>query len=147
VATTRENHAREPGATTEWATFTASRQEAARRWNDLLVRQRRVRRLQWTWPSTARGQRWAKGRYPGRSAPSAQQLIGEGGEAVDSRRQLRRNGQAEARYPWNVRRDRAVVYTNQDARIRDRRLILPQDDTPGRPNLPDGNVLRRRGVP
>ena len=32
----------------------------------------------------------------------------------------------EARYPWRLRRYRDVVYTNQDARIRDGRLIMPQ---------------------
>ena len=84
-----------------------------------------MRRLGWRWPSKARWQRWAKGRYPGLSAQSAQQLIGEFCEAVDSCRQLRKNGQAEARYPWRKPRYHDVVYTNQDARIRDGRLILP----------------------
>jgi hypothetical protein len=80
-------------APTGWATFTASRHEAARLWNDLVRRHHRIRRLNWTWPSKARWQRWAKGRYPGLSAQSAQQIIGEFCEAVDSCRQLRRNGQ------------------------------------------------------
>jgi putative transposase len=91
----------------------------------LVVRHHRIRRLGWTWPSKARWQRWAKGRYLGISAQSTQQLIGEFCEAVDSCRQLRRNGQAEARYPWRKPRYHDVVYTNQDARIRDGRLILP----------------------
>ena len=73
----------------------------------------------------ARWQRWAKGRYPGLSAQSTQQLIGEFCEAVDSCRQLRKNGQAEARYPWRKPRYHDVVYTNQDARMRDGRLICP----------------------
>lgn len=114
-----------PRATTEWATFTASRKEAARLWNDLVVRHHRIRRLAWRWPSKARWQRWAKGRYPGLSAQSTQQLIGEFCEAVDSCRQLRKNGQTEARYPWRLRRYHDVIYTNQDARIRDGYLILP----------------------
>jgi putative transposase len=59
------------------------------------------------------------------SAQSAQQLIGEFCEAVDSCRQLRKNGQAEVRYPWRTPRYHDVVYTNQDARIREGRLILP----------------------
>jgi hypothetical protein len=29
------------------------------------------------------------------------------------------------RYPWRLRRYRDVIYTNQGARIRDGRLILP----------------------
>ncbi|HEV8193233.1 MAG TPA: transposase [Ktedonobacterales bacterium] len=56
---------------------------------------------------------------------SAQQLIGEFCEAVDSCRQLCKNGQTEARYPWRLSRYHDVVYTNQDARICDGRLVLP----------------------
>jgi putative transposase len=114
-----------PRTTTEWVTFTGSRKEAARLWSDLVVRHHRLRRLGWKWPSKARWQRWAKGRYPGISAQSAQQLIGEFCEAVDSCRQLRMNGQTQARYPWRTPRYHDVVYTNQDARIRDGRLVLP----------------------
>ncbi len=94
-------------------------------WNDLVRRHHRIRRMGWIWPSKARWQRWAKGCYPGLSAQSAQQIIGEFCEAVDSCRQLRRNRHAEARYPWRLRRYRDVIYTNQDARIRDGRLVLP----------------------
>jgi putative transposase len=114
-----------PRIETEWATFTASRKEAARLWADLVVRHHRIRRLACNWPSKARWQRWAKGRYPGLSAQSTQQLIGEFCEAVDSCRQLRRQGQTEARYPWRMPRYHDVVYTNQDARIRDGQLVLP----------------------
>jgi putative transposase len=114
-----------PRTVNEWATFTASRKEAARLWSDLVVRHHRIRRLGWHWPSKARWQLWAKGRYPGLSAQSAQQIIGEFCEAVDSCRQLRRNGQVDARYPWRKPRYHDVVYTNQDARVRDGRLLLP----------------------
>ena len=114
-----------PHTATEWATFTASRKEAARLWGDLVVRHHRLRCLGWRWPTRVRWQRWAKGRYPALSAQSTQQLIGEFCEAVDSCRQLRKNGQAEARYPWRKPRYHDVVYTNQDARIRDGRLLLP----------------------
>lgn len=114
-----------PRTTTEWGVFTASRCEAARLWNDLVRRHHRIRRLHWRWPSKARWQRWAKGRYSGLSAQSTQQIIGEFCEAVDSCRHLRKNGQAEARYPWRLRRYHDVMYTNQDARLRDGRLILP----------------------
>jgi len=115
-----------PRTTTEWNTFTTGRKEAARLWGDLVGRHHRMRRLGWKWPSKARWQRWAKGRYPGISAQSAQQIIGAFCEAVDSCRQLRKNGQAEARYPWRKPHYHDVVYTNQDARIRDGRLVLPQ---------------------
>src|SRR5260370_39431014 len=111
--------------TTEWATFTASRKEAARLWSDLVVRHPRFRRLGWQWPAKARWQRWARGRYPGIAAQSAQQLIGEFCEAVESCRHLRKNGQTEARYPSRKPRYHDVVYTNQDARIREGRLVLP----------------------
>jgi putative transposase len=135
----------QPRTTTGWATFTASRQEAARLWNDLIVRHHRIRRMNWKWPSKARWQRWAKGRYPGLSAQSAQQIIGEFCEAVDSCRQLRRNGHTEASYPWKLRRYRDVVYTNQDARIRDGRLILPQGTSGAlRIRLPDSITLPGR---
>ncbi len=114
-----------PRTTTDWATFTASRKEAARLWGDLVVRHQRIRRLGWRWPSKARWQRWAKGQYPCLSAQSIQQIIGEFCEAVESCRQLRKQGQTEARYPWRKPRYHDVVYTNQDARIRDGRLVLP----------------------
>jgi putative transposase len=105
--------------------LTASRKEAARLWSDLVERQHRIRRLNWHWPSKARWQQWAKGRYPALSAQSTQQLIGEFCEAVESCQQLRKPGWTEARYPWRKPRYHDVVYTNQDARIRDGRLILP----------------------
>ncbi|MGH2517395.1 MAG: RNA-guided endonuclease InsQ/TnpB family protein [Ktedonobacterales bacterium] len=134
-----------PRTTTEWTTFTASRKEAARLWGDLVVRHHRIRRLGWKWPSKARWQRWAKGRYPGISAQSTQQLIGEFCEAVDSCRQLRGNGRTEARYPWRKPRYHDVVYTNQDARIRAGRLILPHGTSgPLRIHLPETVTLPGR---
>jgi putative transposase len=137
-----------PRTTTAWATFSASRREAARLWNDLVARHHRIRRLAWRWPSKARWQRWAirpKGRYPGLSAQSTQQIIGEFCEAVDSCRQLRKNGHAEARYPWKLRRYHDVVYTNQDARIRDGRLVLPHGQSGMlRIRLPDTIMLPGR---
>jgi putative transposase len=137
-----------PRTTTEWMTFSASRREAARLWNDLVVRHHRIRRLKWKWPSKARWLRWAikpKGRYPGLSAQSTQQIIGEFCEAVDSCRQLRKNGHEEASYPWRLRRYHDVIYTNQDARIRDGRLVLPHG-TSGtlRIRLPDTITLPGR---
>ena len=134
-----------PRTTTEWTTFTASRREAARLWGDLVIRHHRLRRLGWKWPSKARWQRWARGRYPSISAQSTQQLIGEFCEAVESCRQLRKNGQAEARYPWRKPRYHNVVYTNQDARLRNGRLVLPHG-TSGmlRIRLPETTTLPGR---
>ena len=114
-----------PRSAAQWRTFTLSRLEAAQVWADLVERHFRLRRLNWTWPSKARWQRWAKRRYPYLTAQSVQQIIGEFCEAVEGARQLRKNGHAEARYPFHKGRYRDVPYTNQDARIRDGYLILP----------------------
>jgi putative transposase len=134
-----------PHAQTKWATFTASRKKAARLWSDLGKRHHRLRRLSWRWPSKVRWQRWAAGRYPGISAQSAQQIIGEFCEAVASCRQLQQSVQAEARYPWRLPRYHDVVYTNQDARLRDRRLILPHGQSGRlRIRLPDTVTLPGR---
>ncbi len=134
-----------PRAVSDWATFGASRREAARLWNDLVVRHHRLRRLGWKWPSRMRWLRWTKGRYPGLSAQSAQQISGEFCEAVDSCRQLRKNGQMEARYPWRLHHYRDVVYTNQDARIRDGRLVLPHGKSGTlRIRLPDAVTIPGR---
>jgi len=108
-------------------------------------RHHRIRRLGWNWPSKARWQRWAKGRYPRLSAQSTQQLKGEFCEAVDSCRQLRMNGQAEARYPWRLRRYHDVIYTNQDTRMRDGGLVLPHGQgSVLRMRLPDARTLPGR---
>jgi len=114
-----------PRSRSGWATFTASRLESARLWGDLVERHVRIRRLNWKWPSKARWQRWVKRRYPNLSAQSAQQVIGEFCEAVESSRRLRANGHAESRYPWKKPKYRSVPYTNQDAKLRDGVLRLP----------------------
>src|SRR5262245_20430151 len=89
-----------PRSPSGWATYAAARREAARLWNDLVERHHRLRRRNLKWPSKERWQRWAKRRYPGLSAQAAQQIIGEFCEAVNSARQLRKDGRPEARYPW-----------------------------------------------
>ena len=89
-----------PRSASGWRTFTASRREAARLWSDLMERHFRIRRRNLKWPSKARWQKWAQGRYPGLHSQSVQQIVGEFCEAVESCRQLRMNGQPEARYPW-----------------------------------------------
>jgi putative transposase len=106
-------------------TYRLARQEAARLWNDLVERHYRIRRANWKWPSKGRFQKWAKGRYPNLHSQSVQQIIGEFIEAVDSACQRRRNGCETAAYPNRKTRFRDVVYTNQGARLRDGRLLLP----------------------
>jgi len=114
-----------PRSKTEWHTFTAARQEAARLWNDLVERHHRIRRLNWQWPSKGRWEKWGKRRYPNLHSQSVQQIIGEFCEAVQSAHQLRRNGQSNARYPWRKTKYRDVIYTNQGATVRDGRVRLP----------------------
>jgi putative transposase len=134
-----------PRSPSGWATYTGARREAARLWNDLVARHHRIRRRNLNWPSKTRWQRWAKGRYPGLSAQSAQQIIGEFCEAINSARQLRKDGHTRARYPWRKMRYRDVVYTNQDARLRAGHLILPHGKNGTlRIRLPQGVALPGR---
>ena len=114
-----------PRSNQQWQTFTSARQEAGRLWNDMAARHQRIRRLNWTWPSRRRWEVWARRRYPALHSQSAQQTIGEFDEAIRAIRQLRKNGDREASYPWKPRRYRDVIYTNQAARLVDGRLILP----------------------
>lgn len=124
-----------PHTASEWHTFTAARKETARLWGDLVARHHRIRRRAMKWPSKARWERWGKGRYPGLSAQSTQQIIGKFCEAVNSVYQLCKQGYEASRYPWKKPRYRDVVYANQDARRRHGRLILPHG-TSGRLRIP-----------
>jgi len=132
-----------PHSSSEWRTFSAVRKEAARLWGDLVERHHRIRRRHLKWPSKQRWQQWAKGRYPGLSAQSTQQIIGEFCAAVQSARQLRKHGHEDARYPWRKPRYHDVIYTNQDARIYDGRLMLPHG-TSGRLRIPVSLALPGR---
>lgn len=114
-----------PRSAEQWATFTASREEAARLWSDLAVRHQRIRRFRWTWPSSGRWMKWAVGRYPLLNAQSVQQVIGEFLEAVESTTALRKKGHLEARFPWKASKYRDVPYTNQAAVLRKGQVILP----------------------
>ncbi len=109
----------------EWKTFTLARLEAARVWNDLVIRHRRIRILKWKWPLKSRWQKWAKKRYPNLHSQSVQQVINEFCEAISSAKQLKKNGKPESRYPWKKPKYRDVPYTNQAVRINDNFLILP----------------------
>ncbi|RIK24883.1 MAG: hypothetical protein DCC55_41015 [Chloroflexi bacterium] len=114
-----------PKTQSEWRTFSLARKEAARLWGDLVERHHRIRRLNWKWPSKQRWEKWAKGKYPHLHSQSVQQIIGEFCEAVNSTRQLRKNGHPEAKYPWKKPKFRDIVYTNQGAIVRDGKLVLP----------------------
>ena len=108
-----------------WATFTASRLEAARLWSDLVVRHRRIRRLRWKWPSKGRWEKWAAKKYPALHSHSVQQIIGEFLEAVTSATELRKKGYQEARYPWKTPKYHDVPYSNLGAIVRQGHVVLP----------------------
>src|ERR1700686_2072740 len=114
-----------PRSVSGWRTFTVSRREAARLWSDLAERHFRMRRRHMKWPSKARWQKWAKGRYPGLHSQSVQQIIGEFCEAVESTRQRRKNGHPRTAYPWRKPHYRDVVYTNHASKFRRRWMHLP----------------------
>ena len=120
-----------PGSKKSWTTFSSARIEAARLWNDLVVRHHRIRRLQWTWPAKRRWEVWAKTRYPNLHSQTIQQVIEEFLEAVRSVSSLRKKGHPEARYPWRKERYRDVPYTNQGARVRNGYLLLPNGKAGG----------------
>jgi putative transposase len=128
-----------PRSKKQWQIYTITRHESARLWNDLVLRHARIRRLGWKFPSKARWERWVKRRYPELSAQTAQQIVAEFNEAVNCARQLRKNGNTEAKYPYRLDRYRDIPYTNQDARVRDGYLILP-NGAAGRlaARIPDG---------
>ena len=81
------------------------------------------------WPGKARWEKWAKRKYPNLHSQSVQQIVAEFCEAVDSCRQLRKNGQPFAKYPWRKPKYRDVVYTNQAARVRHGWLVLPNGES------------------
>ena len=113
-----------PRSGAAWGVFTAARAESARLWSDLVELHFRVRRSGKKWPTMGRWQKWAKGKYTGLSAQSVQQIIGEFCEAVSSATALRKNGR-DVKYPWKKSKFRDITYTNQDARVRDGFLLLP----------------------
>lgn len=132
-----------------WNTYTLARQEAARLWNDMVLRHARIRRLGWKFPGKRRWEQWAARRYPNLHSQSVQQIVAEFDEAVRSARQLRRNGKAEARYPWKLFHYRDVVYTNQAVRVVEHRgksfLVMPNGQS-GRlmARIPEGVELPGR---
>src|SRR6202453_3632495 len=114
-----------PPSKKAWATFSGSRREAARLWNDLVIRHRRIRKLRWKWPTKSRWEEWAAKKYPNIHSQTAQMIIGEFIEACTSIVELRKNSHSEARFPWKTREFRDCVYSNQAALIRNGRVVLP----------------------
>jgi len=114
-----------PRSQKQWTTYTNARKEAARLWNDMVLRHACIRRVGWTFPTKRRWEIWAKRRYPLLHSQSVQQIIAEFDEALRSTMQLRKNGHVEANYPRKLLHYRDVPYTNQAARVVNGRLILP----------------------
>jgi transposase len=111
------------------ATLTAARRAAADLWAKMAAMHAIVRRFGWPWPSRKQWEAWAKGRAPGLSAQSTQQVIRDFMETLAATTAARKaarpqGGEADARYPWKERRYRDVPYTNQDATIRGGWLCL-----------------------
>lgn len=128
-----------PRSNKGWSTYTSVRKEAARLWNDMVLRHARIRRMGWKFPTKRRWEIWAKRRYPLLHSQSVQQIVSEFDEALRSTSQLRRNGVTEARYPWKLLHYRDITYTNQAARIVGNLLILP--------NGSSGKLVARIPVP
>ncbi len=114
-----------PESQRQWNTFTDARLEAGRLWTRLVKLHHRIRAQAGRWPAKQRLQQWAKRKFPALHSQSVQQIIADFCEAVDSARQLRKNGHPEARYPWRYCRYRDVIFTNQGATIKAHRLRLP----------------------
>ena len=118
-----------PRSSVQWATFTASRLANAALWNAMVRLHARIRRLQWKWPSLARWQAWAKGKFPAMSAQSVQQTVTQfceciAGTTAKRKAQKKRGEEVTAEYPRKTSRYRDVTYTNQSAIVRDGFLRL-----------------------
>jgi putative transposase len=68
--------------------------------------------------------KWAKEKYPNLHSQSVQQIVYEFCSAVESAIQLRKSN-PDAKYPWRKSKYHDVTYTNQGARIRNGKLLLP----------------------
>ena len=113
-----------PRSERAWTIFSSARLEAGRLWRDLVTRHHRIRRLRWTWPSKSRWFTWAKGKYPHLSAQSTQQIIADFVDALVATTARRKQGH-DAHYPWKTPKHRDVVYSNQDAKVKEGFLRLP----------------------
>ena len=141
-----------PRTTAEWVTFTTARAEAARLWAAMVTRHARIRRLGWKWPTRARWDKWARGKFPGIGSQSVQQVIGEFLETVSAMTAKRKSEAASgtevtARYPWRTKaKYRSVPYTNQCANVRGDVLVLSngRHSTPLRIPLPADRPLPGR---
>ncbi len=133
-----------PRSSVQWATFTAARRACGDLWSAMVAIHKRIRRLNWKWPSYSRWEKWAKGKFPGLSAQSIQQTVAEFCECLSAttakrKAQKARGEEITAQYPWKAQRYRAPTYTNQDAKVADGflRLSHGRGRSPLRVRLPD----------
>lgn len=118
-----------PRSPVQWATFTAARRACGDLWSAMVAIHKRIRRLNWEWPSVSRWERWAKGKFPGISAKSVQQTVAEFCECLSAttakrKAQKTRGEEVTAEYPWKAQRYRAPTITNQGTVVRDGFLRL-----------------------
>ena len=118
-----------PRSSVQWATFTAARRACGDLWSAMVALHKRIRRLNWKWPSRSRWEKWAKGKFPGLSAQSVQQTAAEFCECLAAttaarKAQKARGEEVTAEYPWKAQRYRSPTYTNQDAKVTDGFLRL-----------------------
>jgi hypothetical protein len=118
-----------PRSSLQWATFTAARRACGDLWSAMVAIHKRIRRLNWKWPSRSRWEKWAKGKFPGLSAQSVQQTAAEFCECLAAttaarKAQKARGEEVTAEYPWKAQRYRSPTYTNQDAKVTDGFLRL-----------------------
>ncbi len=119
-----------PRSSVQWSTFTAARRACGDLWSAMVAIHKRIRRLNWKWPSRSRWEAWAKGKFLGLSAQSVQQTAAEFCECLSAttakrKAQKARGEEVTAQYPWKAQRYRAPTYTNQGAIVRDGFLRLP----------------------
>ncbi len=118
-----------PQSSVQWATFTAARRACGDIWSAMVAIHKRIRRLNWEWPSRARWEAWAKGKFHSLSAQSVQQTVAEFCECLSAttaarKAQKARGEEVTAEYPWRAQRYRAPTITNQGAVVRDGFLRL-----------------------
>lgn len=139
-----------PRSDRQWATFTAARISTANLWNAMIALHARIRRFhRLKWPTIARWQQWAKGKFPNLAAQSVQSTVMEFCECLNAttakrKWQMSRGEEVTTRYPHNTKQYRAPTYTNQTATIKDGFLRLGHGGGQGQNKLANMRALRIR---
>ena len=110
----------------------ALRREAGRAWSEMVTFHWRVYRKKGVWLSKHSLQRWAKRRYALHSQ-SIQALADKLHANFETARQLRRDGDSTARFPYKRKDYQVVVWKGQAIRVRGGWVVLPNSQ--GRPPL------------